>query len=69
MLDLVSDQIEERIFPVGRLDRNTTGVLLMTNDGELANAILSAATHLPKTYLVKVSGDPTEDELDRLRGV
>ena len=48
--------VKERVYPVGRLDYHSEGLLLLTNDGEMANAILSAATHLPKTYLVKVNG-------------
>ena len=44
---------------MGRLDYHSEGLLLLTNDGELANAIMSAATHLPKTYLVKVNGPLT----------
>lgn len=48
--------VKERVYPVGRLDYHSEGLLLLTNDGELANAITSAATHVPKTYLVKVNG-------------
>ena len=53
--DLVSD-IPERIFPVGRLDYNTTGLLIMTNDGDLANKLSHPRHHVEKTYRVKVSG-------------
>ena len=56
-----------RVFPVGRLDYQSEGLLLMTNDGELANILTSAASKVEKTYLVKVSGKPTEAELDQLR--
>ena len=48
--------VKERVYPVGRLDYHSEGLLLLTNDGELANAVMSAATHLPKTYVVKVNG-------------
>jgi 23S rRNA pseudouridine2605 synthase len=48
--------VKERVYPVGRLDYHSEGLLLLTNDGEMANAIMSAATHLPKTYLVKANG-------------
>ena len=48
--------VRERVYPVGRLDYHSEGLLLLTNDGEVANATTSAATHLPKTYLVKVTG-------------
>jgi len=56
-----------RVFPVGRLDYQSEGLLLMTNDGELANTLTSAASHVEKTYLVKVSGKPTEQALEQLR--
>src|ERR1700727_2635777 len=56
-----------RVFPVGRLDYQSEGLVLMTNDGELANVLTSAASQVEKTYLVKVSGKPTEGELEQLR--
>ncbi len=57
----------ERLYPVGRLDYQSEGLLLVTNDGELANQLTKAASGVEKTYVVKVSGQPAEDELDRLR--
>lgn len=56
-----------RMFPVGRLDYYSEGLLLVTNDGELANTLTRAASHVPKTYLVKVSGVPGEAALEKLR--
>ena len=56
-----------RLYPVGRLDYNSEGLLLMTNDGELANALSKAATGVEKTYLVKVAGTPTASSLDQIR--
>jgi 23S rRNA pseudouridine2605 synthase len=56
-----------RLYPVGRLDYLSEGLLLMTNDGELANRLSKAAAGVEKTYLVKVSGAPTPAELDQLR--
>jgi 23S rRNA pseudouridine2605 synthase len=56
-----------RVYPVGRLDYNSEGLLLLTNDGELANALMKAASHVQKTYLVKVAGVPSEEGLNRLR--
>jgi 23S rRNA pseudouridine2605 synthase len=56
-----------RVFPVGRLDYSSEGLLLMTNDGELANALTRAAARVEKTYLVKVSGKPSESALNQLR--
>jgi 23S rRNA pseudouridine2605 synthase len=66
VMDLVKD-IRERVFPVGRLDYNSEGLLLLTNDGELMQELTAPSSHLPKTYLVKVSGQPSEEQLDRLR--
>ena len=59
--------MKERVYPVGRLDYHSEGLLLLTNDGELANAIMSAATHLPKTYVVKVTGELSADEEQKFR--
>ena len=56
-----------RVFPVGRLDFQSEGLLLMTNDGELANALTRAAAKVEKIYLVKISGKPNEAGLDQLR--
>jgi 23S rRNA pseudouridine2605 synthase len=58
----------ERLYPVGRLDYQSEGLLLMTNDGELANLLTKAGSGVEKVYLVKVAGQPTEEELERLRG-
>jgi 23S rRNA pseudouridine2605 synthase len=59
--------VKERVYPVGRLDYHSEGLLLFTNDGDLANAIMSAATHLPKTYVVKVNGSLTSDQEQQFR--
>lgn len=56
-----------RVYPVGRLDYASEGLLLLTNDGELANRLMKAASHVPKTYMVKVAGNPTGEGLGRLR--
>jgi 23S rRNA pseudouridine2605 synthase len=56
-----------RLYPVGRLDFNSEGLLLLTNDGELAHKLMKAASNVPKTYLVKVAGQPSEEGLRRLR--
>jgi 23S rRNA pseudouridine2605 synthase len=61
-------KMHERVYPVGRLDFQSEGLLLMTNDGELANLITRAESGVEKTYLVKVAGQPDEDQLERLRG-
>jgi 23S rRNA pseudouridine2605 synthase len=57
----------ERVYPVGRLDYASEGLLLMTNDGALAQKLMKAGSHVPKTYLVKVSGKPGERAIERLR--
>lgn len=57
----------ERLYPVGRLDYLSEGLLLVTNDGELANKLTRAASGVEKTYLVKVSGQPSEEDIERLR--
>jgi 23S rRNA pseudouridine2605 synthase len=59
--------VKERVYPVGRLDYHSEGLLLLTNDGEMANAIMSAASHLPKTYLVKVNGPLNGDQEQKFR--
>ena len=64
--DLVAD-IPERLFPVGRLDRDTTGLLLMTNDGELANKLAHPRFHVEKTYRAKVAGVLSDKKLNALR--
>jgi 23S rRNA pseudouridine2605 synthase len=56
-----------RVYPVGRLDYASEGLLLLTNDGAFANHLMKAASHVPKTYLVKVAGTPEEEGLARLR--
>jgi len=58
----------ERVYPVGRLDYASEGLLLMTNDGALAQKLMKAGSHVPKTYLVKISGKPEEKAIQRLRG-
>jgi 23S rRNA pseudouridine2605 synthase len=56
-----------RVYPIGRLDYASEGLLLLTNDGDLANRMMKAASHVPKTYMVKVAGNPTGEGLGRLR--
>ncbi|MBA0083759.1 MAG: rRNA pseudouridine synthase [Acidobacteria bacterium Pan2503] len=57
----------ERVYPVGRLDYASEGLLLMTNDGALAQTLMNARSHVPKIYRVKVSGKPEEKAIRRLR--
>ncbi|HEV2022685.1 MAG TPA: pseudouridine synthase [Terriglobales bacterium] len=66
VLDLVHGA-GARIYPVGRLDYASEGLLLLTNDGALAAKLMHASSHVPKTYQVKVSGRPTGENLQKLR--
>jgi pseudouridine synthase len=65
----VTDMVrrKERIYPVGRLDYDTEGLILLTNDGEFAKLLADAGGAFPKTYEVKVRGIPEASTLDRLR--
>ncbi|HEX3038781.1 MAG TPA: pseudouridine synthase [Caproiciproducens sp.] len=63
--ELIKD-VPERIYPVGRLDRDSEGLLLMTNDGEFANAMTHPSLHIPKTYRVTVRPSVTEDQLTQM---
>ena len=56
-----------RIYPVGRLDYDTTGLIILTNDGELANLLTHPTNQVPKTYIAKIEGFLNKDEIDRLR--
>lgn len=66
VLDLLRG-IKARVFPVGRLDYLSEGLLLLTNDGALMQKLTHASSHVPKTYLVKVSGKPAESDIAKLR--
>jgi 23S rRNA pseudouridine2605 synthase len=66
VMDLVRS-VRGRVYPVGRLDWASEGLLLLTNDGELANALMKASSNVPKTYVVKVAGQPEESKLEKLR--
>ncbi len=63
--ELVAD-IPERVYPVGRLDRDSEGMLLMTNDGVFANAMMHPSTHIPKTYRVTVRPSITEEQITEM---
>lgn len=64
------NRIKTRVFPVGRLDWDAEGLILFTNDGELAHRITHPSTHIPKVYNVRVKGTPKEEKLERLeRGI
>ena len=65
VMDLVAD-VKERVYPVGRLDKVSEGLLLLTNDGELANRLTHPKHEIPKIYRVKVDGSVTEEQLSTL---
>lgn len=62
---LVKD-VGERVYPVGRLDYESEGMLIMTNDGDLANKLMHPKHHIPKTYNVRIEGNVTKDQLKTL---
>jgi pseudouridine synthase len=64
---IIRGKIETRVFPVGRLDYDAEGAILLTNDGELAHYLLHPKYSIPRTYLVKVKGIPGESEVARLK--
>ena len=66
VMDLLK-RLRSRVYPVGRLDYHSEGLLLFTNDGDFAERILAAKSEVPKTYHVKVKGHPTEEDLQKLR--
>ena len=67
VLDLIPGKLRRAVKPVGRLDVQTEGLLLLTDDGDLARLVSHPSTGCPKEYLVKVSGRPSESRLEKLR--
>jgi pseudouridine synthase len=65
IVDLIRG-LRGRVFPVGRLDFDTEGLLLLTNDGELANALMHPSGEVPKVYAVKIKGKATDEEIAKL---
>ncbi len=61
VVDLLDTEARRGVFPVGRLDKDTEGLLLLTNDGELAHRLLTPRKHVDKTYYAEISGKVTED--------
>lgn len=60
-------KIRLRVFPVGRLDWNTEGLLIITNDGDYAHRVLHPSYNIVKTYIAKLDGNPTDDQLAKLK--
>ena len=65
VVDLI--KTEGRIYPVGRLDYDTTGLIILTNDGELANILMHPKNKISKTYIAKINGILNEDDFKKLR--
>lgn len=66
VIDLM-EEVTERVFPIGRLDYDTSGILLLTNDGEFANLLMHPKHEVDKVYVAKIKGIPDKKELGRLR--
>src|SRR6202041_2879582 len=66
VMDLIRG-VKGRVYPVGRLDYASEGLLVMTNDGDLAYRLMKAGSHVTKTYVVKVAGVPNEQAIENLR--
>ena len=67
VMDLIKDAIGQRLYPVGRLDRNTTGLLLLTNDGDLAQKLSHPRYNVQKTYAVTLNRILPKDDLEKIR--
>lgn len=67
VIDIFKGQIEERIFPIGRLDRNTTGLLLITNDGDLAQKLAHPSHEIRKVYQVSLDKNLSQADLEKIQ--
>ena len=67
VLSLITEAKRRDLFPVGRLDKDTEGLLLITNDGKLANELLAPGKHVDKTYCARIRGRVTEAEIEKFR--
>lgn len=65
VIDLIRDKKRKDIFPVGRLDKDTEGLLLITNDGDLAHRLLAPKKHVDKVYYAKIDGVVTEEDVKK----
>lgn len=70
VIELLRAESRTDLFPVGRLDKDTEGLLIVTNDGQFAHNMLSPKKHIPKTYFVRLDGAVTEEEIEAFaRGI
>jgi 23S rRNA pseudouridine2605 synthase len=67
VIDLLRNKVKERVYPVGRLDKNTTGLLLLTNDGDLAKKLAHPSYEIQKFYQVRLDRDASQDDLDKIK--
>lgn len=67
VVDLIEEGKRKDLFPVGRLDKDTEGLLLITNDGELAHRLLSPKKHVEKQYFARVTGRVGEEDMEKFR--
>ena len=67
VLDMIDEPFKDKLFPVGRLDKDTEGLLLLTDDGMLAHELLSPKKHVDKVYFAKVANRFTDEEIKRFR--
>ena len=67
VIDLLGENFSERVWPIGRLDFDSEGLLILTNDGDLTNLLIHPRFEIKKTYRAKISGEITEEKLNRLR--
>lgn len=66
VVDLLKNENKKDLFPVGRLDKDTEGLLIITNDGELAHRLLSPKSHVPKSYFAMIDGVLSEEDIHTL---
>ena len=64
VIDLIKDRKRDNLFPVGRLDKDTEGLLIITNNGELAHRLLSPKKHVDKVYFARINGRVTQSDVD-----
>ena len=66
-MEPIANACKERVYPVGRLDRNTTGVLLFTNDGELARRLMHPSFEVQKVYQVELDKNLSPEDFEKIR--
>lgn len=67
VMQIIADSVKERVYPVGRLDRNTTGLLLLTNDGELADKLMHPSNNVKKIYKVDLDKPLTKADFEKIK--